>query len=283
MFPDEEYAPLYFERPEQGNCVRRDEECADPLRGRTECGMAPAEWRLLAWLEREGYGYDLYSEYHLHSGELDISSYKVLMLGVRREYCSRGMYARVTTWVFRLGGKLMYMGRNGLNCEVEFIDEATLHFNTQLASTGGEMVVNDPETGRPTESRFHRRVESEANLLGVVCSDSGIMTAAPYKVLNAGHWIFKGAGLREGDTFGEANLHERCSGGASGHETDKMSASSPPNTVLLAKGLNPDNGGAEMVYHETASGGAVFSTGSITYPASLLDDSAISQITGKVI
>ena len=32
------------------------------------------------------------------------------------------------------------------------------------------------------ESRMHRRVESEANLLGVVYSDPGVMTAAPYEV-----------------------------------------------------------------------------------------------------
>lgn len=283
MFPDEEYLPLSFERPEPGNCVRKDEECTHPIRGRTECGMAPAEWRLLAWLEREGYSYDLYSEHQLHSGELDLGAYKILMLGVHPEYWSRTMYERVKIWVFDEGGRLMYLGGNGLNCEVEFLDDATLRFNTYLGTTGGEMAAIDPETGRQVESRFHRRVESEANLLGVVCTDSGIMTAAPFEALNAEHWIFRGTGLKNGDTFGGANLHERCSGGASGHETDKMSPSSPPNIVLLAKGLNPDKGGAEMVYHETACGGAVFSTGSITYCASLLVDPAISRITGNVI
>ena len=109
------------------------------------------------------------------------------------------------------------------------------------------------------------------------------MTAAPYRVRDAAHWVFAGTGLRDGDLFGEASLHERVHGGASGHETDKMTPHSPPNTVLLAKGTNPDDGGAEMVYYETASGGAVFSVGSITYPASLLVDPAISRVTANVI
>ena len=54
-------------------------------------------------------------------------------------------------------------------------------------------------------------------------------------------------------------------------------------TVLLAKGTNPDDGGAEIVCYETASGGAVFSVGSITYPASLLVDGALSIVTANVI
>ena len=133
------------------------------------------------------------------------------------------------------------------------------------------------------ESRMHTYYESEANLLGVVCTDSGIMTGAPYRAIDTSHWIFEDTGLNDGDIFGEKCLHMRCWGGASGHETDKMSPSSPAGTKLLAKGLNPDNGGAEIVYHETASGGAVYSVGSISYPCSLPVDSNISTITRNVI
>jgi hypothetical protein len=52
---------------------------------------------------------------------------------------------------------------------------------------------------------------------------------------------------------------------------------------LLAKGTNPDEGGSEMVYYETPSGGAVFSVGSITYPSSLLVDPNVSRVTANVI
>ena len=50
-----------------------------------------------------------------------------------------------------------------------------------------------------------------------------------------------------------------------------------------AKGLNPDEGGAEIVYYETASGGAAFSVGSIVWPASLLVDEGVSRITENVV
>jgi N,N-dimethylformamidase len=133
------------------------------------------------------------------------------------------------------------------------------------------------------ESRFHHHAESEASLLGVVFSDPGAFTVAPYEVIAADHWAFAGTGLQRGDLFGTRSLSERYGPGASGHETDKISASSPPGTVLLARGLNPDNGGAHMTCFDTPAGGAVFSVGSITYAAALLVDAPTSTITANVL
>ena len=133
------------------------------------------------------------------------------------------------------------------------------------------------------ESRFHAACESEANLLGVVFSDAGAMTSAPYRVLQPDHWVFNRTGLKSGDLFGTKILHQRYDNGASGHETDKVSPSSPQNVLVLAKGLNPDDGGAHLVFFETPNGGAVFSAGSITYPTGLLCDEGISRITKNVL
>ncbi len=75
----------------------------------------------------------------------------------------------------------------------------------------------------------------------------------------------------------------RCPGGASAHETDKVSPSSPNDVVRLAKGTNVDHGGAELAYYETTTGGAVFSAGSIAWPSSILVDECVSRITGNVL
>jgi hypothetical protein len=191
----------------------------------------------------------------------------------------------VKDWVHHRGGKLMYLGGNGLNCEVEFLGEDCLRFKTHLApSTGGALGMPDPSDPEVyLESRMHRTLESEANLLGVVCTEAGIMTAAPYRTLQADHWIFAGTGLANGDLFGQHSLQERIHGGASGHETDKISPHSPANVQLLAKGVNPDHGGAELTYYETPTQGAVFAAGSITYAPCLLVDDHISRITSNVI
>jgi hypothetical protein len=53
--------------------------------------------------------------------------------------------------------------------------------------------------------------------------------------------------------------------------------------MLLAKGLNPNEGGSEIVIHERDLGGAVFSVGSISWVAALLVDDAVSTITRNVL
>ncbi|MFN4258195.1 MAG: N,N-dimethylformamidase beta subunit family domain-containing protein [Gemmataceae bacterium] len=266
----ETFAPLSFDRPEPYNHVPEATQCTDPIAGRQACHLAPAEWRLLGWLEQLGFGYDLYAEHQLHSGVLDLNAYRVLILNTHPEYWSEAMYRSVKQWVQERGGRLLYLGGNGINCKIEF-----LHDDSAMRC------YNQWPTGY--ESRFHHQVESEANLLGVVYSDPGAMTSAPYEVLQPDHWVFAGTGLRKGDLFGTATLHERCPDGASGHETDKISPSSPQNVRLLARGLNPDGGGAHLVYYETPSGGAVFSAGSIIYPSALLRDAPTSRITANVL
>jgi N,N-dimethylformamidase len=281
--PDDQFPPLSFERPELGCFVPRGEQPTDPIRGRLASSLAPAEWRLLAWLEREGESYDYYAEAHLHDGTLDLDAYQALIIAVHPEYWSRTMYERVRDWVNR-GGRLLYLGGNGVNCEVEFVDATRLHFKTHLRAEGGELGMRNPlNPNEYWESRFHRTVEPEATLLGVVSTDTGIMTGAPYRTLLPDHWLFTGTGLKAGDLFGTESQHERCSGGASGHETDKLSQYAPPGAVVIAKGLNPDDGGAEIVFHQRDSGGSVFSVGSINYCASLLVDDGISRLTANAL
>jgi hypothetical protein len=53
--------------------------------------------------------------------------------------------------------------------------------------------------------------------------------------------------------------------------------------LILSKGTNPGDGGAEMIIYDTPSGGQVFSVGSICYPACLLIDDHVSRITFNVI
>jgi hypothetical protein len=258
-----ENAPLSFDRPEPGNFVPAEVECTDPIEGRQSCHLAPAEWRTLGWLERQGIAYDLYADYQLHDGTFPLDGYRVLILNVHPEYWSAAMYQRVKQWVHDRGG-------NGVNGPIEFLQNGT-----------AMRCLNRWPAG--FESRFHYHVESEANLLGVAYSDPGAMTVAPYEVIEPGHWIFAGSGLKKGDVFGEKTLHERYGDGASGHETDKITPSSPKNVVLLARGLNPDDGGAHLAYYETPGGGAVFAAGSITYPTGLLCDPVVSRLTANVL
>jgi hypothetical protein len=269
------YAPLSFDRPEPFNHIDFNEQITDPIEGRQACHVAPAEWRLLGWLEHRGLPYDFYAETQLDDGTLDLTAYRALILSVHPEYWTRRMYERVKHWVWHEGGRLLYLGGNGLNCEVLIHGSSMTVYNGQV--TGLDFA------GIGAESRFAKRHESEANLLGVVFTPPGAMTGAPYRLVDPGHWLFDRTSLKDGDLFGLKSLHRRCPGGASGHETDKLSPSSPPNARLLAKGLNPDDGGAHLVHFETPRGGQVFSVGSISWVSSLPVDEHVAQITENAI
>lgn len=268
----EEYAPLSFDRPEPYNSPPEDAEITDPIEPLGTEHVAPAEWRLLGWLERESFAYDLYAESQLASGLLDLDAYRVLVLNAHPEYWTQEMYQAVRSWVIERGGRLLYLGGNGMDCEVS-LDRATMTVHNGQAASWMDKA----------ESRFAARVSSPGELLGVAMTVAGMGTGAPYRVVESKHWAFAGTGLSDGDLFGQSSLDFRSPGGASGDETDKLSAFAPPGTVLLARGENPDGGGADMVAIEHLSGGRVFSVGSISYPSSLLVDDDVSTITRNVL
>ncbi len=281
------YDPLTFDRPEPVNRVDEHEEITTPMWRIGSEHVAPTTWRLLGWLEREGLPYDLYAENQLDSGVLDLDSYKVLIIDQHPEYWTRKMYDAVKAWVFERGGRLMYLGGNGLDCEVELVDggRAARH----LDGDQSYYVTNRDFTGGPfsfSPRRIERngRFECPASLLGVRTTLTGMGTAAPYRIRVADHWAFEGLQLAEGDLFGRESLDVRNEGsGASGHETDRTCEHTPEGAIMLAKGINPHEGGSELVTFDTPSGGAVFSTGSISWICCLPVDSDVSTITANVI
>src|SRR5262249_28627903 len=94
-----ELLPLSFKRPIPFCHLPEEMQASDPIEGRDECHTAPAEWRFLAWLERESYGYDLYSEYQLHDGRMPLSAYDIVVISTHAEYYTREMYQRLKRYV----------------------------------------------------------------------------------------------------------------------------------------------------------------------------------------
>ena len=245
--PDDDYAPLSFDRPEPVNRIDLEETITTPMWRIGSEHVAPATWRLVGWLEREGIDADLYAENQLDSGVLDLDRYKILILDQHPEYWTRKMYDAVKAWVFERGGKLMYLGGNGLDCEVELVADGSA--GIYLNGDQSYYVTNRDFTGGPfsfSPRRIERggRFECPAALIGVRTTLTGMGTAAPYRLLDADHFAFEGTGLAEGDLFGHASLDMREDGfGASGHETDRTCEHTPAGTRMLAKGVNPHEGG----------------------------------------
>ena len=170
---NDDYPLLSFDRPDPENHVPFDARLTDPMPGRISSTLAPGLWRLLGWMEQAGWEYDLYADHQLHSGELDLDSYSALVLDMHPEYWSRLQYERVVDWVENRGGRLLYLGGNGIDCEVEYSGSVAARYLTRHP---------DPEVPEEAhlESRFHWTVAPSAALLGVTYTPSGEGTASPY-------------------------------------------------------------------------------------------------------
>lgn len=231
--------------------------------------LANGELHLLRWMEKNGYDYKLISDKDLHEDPAVLSGAKVLMINCHAEYWSINMFNHMEDFLDS-GNDVMYLSGNGvywkvgLACDkIEVRKKKEKHQYT--SGTGGRW----KEIGRP-----------EAAVIGVSYDSRGYGTYAPYRVLDASHWVFEGTGLNTGAQFGQEGLN---GGGASGWETDKITDDTPDQFEHIAKGTNPDEGGADMVYRKNTSGGQVFSVGSLSYTGSLSEDSVVSQITSNVI
>jgi len=177
-----------------------------------------------------------------------LKNYKVLVIGCHAEYWSEDMYNQLEAFLSH-GGKLIYLGGNAIFWKV--------------------LVQNNfIKCDKANHETWRRSERDEARVLGIHYTDTGYTTMGQYKVRNYKHWVFQDTKLANGDIFGKY---------ASGWETDKTSDQTPEDTVLLAKGTNPNYSGADMVCRPN-----VFSVGSVTY-TSCLNDPIISKITENVV
>ena len=227
--------------------------------------LAPGEWRVLAWLEREGIPYDIVSGWEFSACPDRISSYKAILLNTHCEYWAQEMYHAVKKFKEK-GGWILNLSGNSMYREIECYPDGST---------------------RCVSLRLSESIDDEAAILGVRFNMVGYRTCASFVVKSDRHWSLQGVGLKNGDTFAMKCLNHPENGigeGGSGHETDKITPTAPPHTVLLAKGSNPKDGGADMVIIENKiNGGGVFSASSITFGGSLLVDTASSTITRNVI
>jgi N,N-dimethylformamidase len=274
-----------------------------------------ADLHLVDWLDAKGIAVDVFTDEDLHLEGADLlRRYRAVLTGSHPEYCSVGMLDAVTAYLAE-GGRLAYLGGNGFYWAVAYHPDRP-HM-VELRRTGG--------TGNwqadPGES--HLSVTGELGgiwrhlgrapqkLLGVGFIAQGLDRSTGYRRMPDSHdpgaaWIFEG--VDTGEQFGDFGL---AGGGASGYEVDwyDPALGSPPHAFLLASseghssvftevrenlggtvaGLGGDenpNVRNDVVYFTTPNGGAVFSTGSIAWCASLSHDgydNAVSRITENVI
>ena len=271
---------------------------------------------IVDWLNVKGLAADVITDQDLHfEGAALLAPYKVVLTGSHPEYYSREMLEGLHAYLGK-GGRVMYMGGNGfywvtpMDPNGRFIELRRRDGTEHWQGAPGESYHS--LTGEPGGLWRFRGIPPQ-RYFGVGFTAQGFDKGSPYKRMPGSFdpraaFIFEGIGAEEviGD-FPSLALGE----GAAGQEIDRVdyALGSPPHTLILAQSYGHSDayqhvveevntsdsrqGGsvnklvhADLAYLEYPNGGAVFSTGSIAWCASLSYDNYtnnVSRITENVV
>lgn len=274
-----------------------------------------ADLMMLGFLEAEGIPYEVLTDHDLHArGAGALHGFNTVITGCHPEYPSLQSFSAYNAFA-RAGGNLMYLGGNGFYW-VSALDAARPHRLEVRRGDAGVRCFTLPggeHVGSLDGQRgglWRSRGLSCNTLFGVGFCAQGTGPGVPYRRTAASRapglaWMFAGVG--DGELIGEHGL----GGGASGDEIDRFDVrnGSPEGALVLATstghsdefgiaiedlsfpalntlGTQTDLIRSDIVYYVTASGGAVFSVGSINWYCSLAwdaYDNNVARLTKNVI
>ena len=274
-----------------------------------------ADTHITDWLEESGFEYDCLTDEDVHAeGYAALAPYRVFMTSTHHEYWSKEMWDGLDAFK-RHGGRLIYMGANAWYWRVAF--HPTLPGIMEVRRAEGGIRAWAAEPGEYYHSftgefggLWRRSGRPPQMMAGTGFTAQGFDISSYYrKTADAENprakFIFEGV---EEEIIGDFGL---IGGGAAGLELDRADRllGTPPNALVVASSENHSQiymvvceeifinapgmcGGehplvrADMVFYETAAGGAVFATSSIAWAGSLSHnnyDNNVSRVTSNVL
>jgi len=274
-----------------------------------------ADTHITDWLAGRGLGHDLITDHAVHAEGLSrLSRYKVVVTGTHPEYWTTAMWGAMTRYLAS-GGRLMYLGGNGFYWRTAIHPDKPWLIELRRAETGARYW--DSEAGEAYMNftgefggLWRRSAVAPQKLVGVGTVATGFDYSSYYRRRPESEdprARFAFAGV-EGEIIGDFGS---IGGGAAGSEIDRADPwlGTPAHALILARSeghtrqynLVPEetpfhhptiNGEeaercyADLLFFETPGGGAVFSTGSISWAGSLAHDgyaNNVSRITENVL
>lgn len=269
-----------------------------------------ADLHIVAMLEHFNIDYDVITDELVDREGVELlDQYTAIISSTHPEYVTTRIVDSIEQYT-QTGGRFMYIGGNGYfwsvgtHSELPGVMESRNFFDiTDRYLSNGERGGLMIETGRQSGPIFGNEMSA------MIFNGS-----SPYRLLEDASnpraaWIFEG--LSEGEVFGDYGI-DRVHGAAAGFEIDKYDASNgvPRHALHLATSeklrekvedlklsmmplavyYHPEDtevhGKADIVFFETTNGGAMFSTGSITWMSSTPEnnfDNDVARITLNVI
>lgn len=274
-----------------------------------------ADTHILGFLQDRGLDYDVLTDEDLEADGVEaLADYRVVITGSHPEYTSTRMLDAYRDYSER-GGRIMYLGGNGFYWRITYNSKLPGVIECRRSESG----IRGWEPG--TGNYYHqftgelgglwRRIgRAPQQIFGVGMSAQGFDLSSPYvKTEQADDpraaFIFEGI---DGAVIGDFGLNGN---GAAGNEIDRadFALGTPPNALIVASsrlhtdiylmtpedlldptptwsGTQSDLIRSDMTFFETASGGAVFSTGSIAWAASMAwnkYENEVAKITENVV
>jgi N,N-dimethylformamidase len=269
---------------------------------------------LIDWLDHEGIDYDVITDHELHAqGAGLLKRYRAVMTGSHPEYYSLEML-KACEGFLAAGGRFLYMGGNGFYWRVTFPGAYPGMIELRRTEDGTRAWAEKPGQYYHSTGEYGGlwlRLGRPPNALAGVGFIAQGFDASTYYRRTAASCDARAAFLFEG--IGEELVGDfgAWGDGAAGLEIDAYDdkLGSPRHALVVATSENHSNAfllvneemtsnshgvdgtlnarvKADMVFFETPAGGAVFSTGSIAYVASLAHndyDNNIVRLTRNAV
>jgi N,N-dimethylformamidase len=274
-----------------------------------------ADTHLLHWLDHIGQAVDVITDEDLHAeGQALLSRYRCVITGSHPEYWTTPMWQGLQSWL-AAGGRLMYLGGNGFYWRTAMHAQWPGAIEVRRAEGGSRYWAEEPGeyhfafTGEYAGLTRRTGLSPHA-LVGVATRAIGFQSPGWYERLPASQdpraaFIFDGIddderigdfgvlGAAAGsevdaaDTAHGTPRHALVLAASQGHGRDMLAVAE--DVLMLNPGISAEHNPrlrAEMVFFETAAGGAVFSVGSIQWAASLPHnggDNNVARLSANVL
>lgn len=269
----------------------------------------PADTHLIDWLTVKGVEFDIVTDHDLdREGLALLQPYRAVVTGSHPEYHTPNTLDALQDYV-GAGGRLAYLGGNGFYWRIANSTAVPDVVEVRRAEGGIRAWAAEPgEYFHALDGAYgglwRRNGRPPQALCGVGFSAQGLFEGSYYRRMpDAANpraaWIFDSI---DGDIIGDFGL---SGGGAAGFELDRadFKLGTPPNALILARSEGHQSHfvtvpeellthvttitgerpkaliRAEIVYFETTAGGAVFSTGSITFCGALSHNNYTNNIS----
>ena len=258
-----------------------------------------ADTHLTSWLENQGHAFDVVTDKELdEEGAALLAGYSAVTTGSHPEYHTSRTLDAIEGYRDQ-GGRLAYLGGNGFYWRVAIHPENEALIEIRRAEGGIRAWAAEPgEYYNAFDGQYgglwRRNGRPPQRVAGVGFSGQGLFSGSYYRRTPASYdrrfsWLFEGI---DDELIGDFGF---SGGGAAGYELDRYDhrLGSPEDAVVVASSENHNDTyvlvpeeqlthvsnlagvpneeliRADMIYFDTPSGGAVFSTGSITFCGSL--------------